>query len=176
MFLDAGSIVLRPAEERDRESLIAVLMNADVMRFALEERPLTRSEAETLVRTQFAVGDEVLGMHSISVDSTGAPVGFGGYRRCTLLGVDDVEFGWVIAKHHQGLGYATALGRALIRHALDTLTLNRVLAACNPSNGPSEHILRDKLKMRFEGEVEPRPAFRRRVYSAVSDGGGHQTG
>jgi hypothetical protein len=29
-------------------------------------------------------------------------------------------------------------------------------------------FLRDKLMMRFEGEVEPRPKFRRRVYSASS--------
>src|SRR5713226_8539209 len=114
MFLDAGPIVLRPAKEDDHQPLIAVLMDADVMRLALDERPLTRSEADTLVGTQFAVGDEVLGMHSISVDSTSEPIGFSGYRRCTLLGVDDVEFGWVIAKRHQGRGYLTALGQALI--------------------------------------------------------------
>jgi RimJ/RimL family protein N-acetyltransferase len=176
MLLDAGSIVLRPVKESDREPLTAVLMDADVMRFALDERALTHSEAETLVRTTFAVGDEVLGMHSVSADSTSEPIGFGGYRRCTLLGGDDVEFGWVIAKRHQGLGYATALGRALIRYALDTWKLNRILAACNPANAPSEHILRDKLKMRFEGEVEPRPNFRRRVYSAALDVGVQENG
>jgi RimJ/RimL family protein N-acetyltransferase len=151
-------------------------MDADMMRFALDERPLTRSEADTFVGTQFAGGDELLGMHSISVDSMNEPIGFSGYRRCTLLGGDDVEFGCVIAKRHQGRGYATALGRALIRYALDTWKLNRILAACNPANAPSEHILRDKLKMRFEGEVEPRPNFRRRVYSAASDVGVHKSG
>jgi hypothetical protein len=33
-------------------------------------------------------------------------------------------------------------------------------------NHASEHILRDKLHMRFECQVEPKPGFHRRVYSA----------
>jgi hypothetical protein len=47
-----------------------------------------------------------------------------------------------------------------------SLDLTRVLAACNPMNPASEHILRDKLDMRFERQVEPKPGFHRRVYSA----------
>lgn len=167
MFLDAGPVFLRPLRDDDREPLIAVLMDTDVMKWALDDRPLTRKEAHTFIGAKFAIGDEVLGMHSISVDWTSQAIGFSGYRRCTLLGVDDVEFGWVIASSHQGQGYATALGRALIRFGLETLKLNRILAACNPANVPSEHILRDKLRMRFEREVAIRPELRRRVYSAA---------
>lgn len=168
MFFDAGSVVLRPATEGDRESLIAVLMDADVMRFALEERPFSRTEAEAFIASNFAIGDEKLGMHSISVTPASVAIGFTGYRACRVLGAADTEFGWVIAKSHQGRGYASALGETLIRYALDNLKFERILASCNPANAPSEHILRDKLMMRFEGEVEPRPKFRRRVYSASS--------
>ena len=80
------------------------------MKWALDERPLTRSEAATFIATTFAVGHEVLGMPAISVDPMSEAIGFSGCRRCAILGVEDVEFGWVIAKPHQGRGYATALG------------------------------------------------------------------
>ena len=73
----------------------------------------------------------------------------------------------MISPPHHGRGYATAIGEALIVFGLNTLGLNRILAACNPANVASEHILREKLGMRFEREVEPRPGFRRRVYSSV---------
>ena len=92
MFLDVGPLVFRPARESDCEPLIAVLIDPDVMKWALDKRPLTRGEAETFIGSEFAVGDEVLGMHSISVDSTSEAIGFSGYRRCVILGVDDVEF------------------------------------------------------------------------------------
>ena len=58
-------------------------------------------------------------------------------------------------------------GAVLIAYGLESLRRPRILAACNPLNAASEHILRDKLNMRFEQQVEPRPGFRRRVYSAA---------
>ena len=104
----------------------------------------------------------------MSVKTTGETVGFSGYRECRYLEEDDVEFGWILARQHHGRGYATAIGWQLIRHALDVWRLSRVLAACHPLNHASERVLRDKLHMRFERQVEPRPGFRRRVYSASS--------
>jgi ribosomal-protein-alanine N-acetyltransferase len=143
-------------------------MDADVMKHALNERPLTRDEADAFVRNNFAVANELLGMRCICLNATNQPIGFAGYRSCRYLDTDDVEFGWVLAKQHHGKGYATALGHQFIRHALDVVSMKRVLAACNPANVASEHILRDKLEMRFEREVEVRPHFRRRVYVSTA--------
>ena len=171
MFLDAGPVGLRSFDGSHGVHLIAMLTDPDVMKWALDERPFSRAEAETFVETTFPRGNELLGMRSICLKATAEIVGFAGYRRCLYLDADDMEFGWVIAKAHQGRGYATALGQNLIRHALDDLSLKRVLAACHPANASSEHILRDKLKMRFEREVEVRPNFRRRVYTAVPNVG-----
>jgi RimJ/RimL family protein N-acetyltransferase len=170
VWLNAGPVVLRPVAQRDRDPLAAILMDAAIMRWALDERAMTRDEADAFLDAIDENRDDVLQTHAIAPDVTGPAVGFGGYRACRLLGAEDVEFGWVIATPHQGRGYATALGQAFIRYALDDLKLPRILAACNPANAPSLHILREKLGMRFEQEVEPRPGLRRRVYSAASDG------
>jgi len=168
MMLDAGPILLRPMRAEDHDALVALLTNPEVMQRALEDRAYRLDEAESLLVRMFAGSDDTLGMHVVSRDLGSEAIGFSGYRTCALLGTDDVEFGWVIATAHQGSGYATALGQALIRHALMTLRLPRVLAACHPENATSEHILRDKLRMRFEREVKTRPDSPRRVYGAYA--------
>jgi RimJ/RimL family protein N-acetyltransferase len=132
----------------------------------LEERPLGRAEAEAFLDRDFRVSGR-LGYETVALKSNDEAIGFSGFRACHYLNEDDVEFGWVLAKDHHGRGYATALGDALIRQALKSWQLPRVLAACSPLNHASERILRDKLHMRFEQQVEPRAGFSRRVYSAA---------
>jgi RimJ/RimL family protein N-acetyltransferase len=168
MMMDVGPIVLRPMRAEDRDSLMALLTNPDVMHRALEDRAYRLDEAESLLVRTFARSDDTFGMHVVSRDLGSEAIGFSGYRTCALLGTDDVEFGWVIATAHQGSGYATALGQALIRHALTTLQLPRILAACHPENAVSEHILHDKLRMQFEREVKASPSSTRRVYGAYA--------
>lgn len=165
MLLDAGGVVLRPMRESDRSALTTMLTDADLMKWILYDRALTPSEAEILIETRFIPRDDVFGLHVISIDPHSAAIGFGSYRSCTFLDAPDVEFGYAITGPYRGRGYATAVARALIRHAIDAWHLHRVVAGVHPSNAPSEHILRDKLGMRFERTVEPRPDVRRRMYS-----------
>ena len=163
--LEAGDIVLRPYKNRDRSALVAILGESELMRLVLDERPLNTAEAEAFIARHFGPNDQ-FGYGTICLKSTDEAIGFSGLRACRYLDEEDAEFGWVLGQAHHGRGYATALGRQLIAHALESLQLTRVLAACNPMNRASEHILRDKLHMRFGRQVEPRPGFLRRVYSA----------
>lgn len=166
MVIAGGKIILRPYDSPDRAALVALLEQPDLMRLVLEERVFSRGAAEEFIDEYFRVDDR-LHYETVSLASTDEAIGFSGYRACRYLDADDVEFGWVLAKEHHGRGYATALGEALIRQALESWQLPRVLAACNPLHLVSEHVLRDKLCMRFEREVEPQPGFQRRVYSAA---------
>jgi RimJ/RimL family protein N-acetyltransferase len=164
MNLDCGQVLLRPFEESDREALVLILGAPDLMKYALDERPLSREDADAFIDGQFVLRDG-LGLQTVCLKRTGAPIGFSGYRACRYLDAHDIEFGWVLASDHHGRGYATAIGAGLIDNALTVRACSRVLAACNPNNQASEHILLDKLRMRFERDVEPRPGFRRRVYA-----------
>jgi RimJ/RimL family protein N-acetyltransferase len=163
--LDAGDVILRPYRNRDRGPLVAILGDPELMRLVLDERPFNAVDAEIFIARHFGPNDQ-LGYQTVCLKSTDEVIGFSGLRACRYLDAEDIEFGWVLAQAQHGRGYATALGRRLITHALETLTLPRVLAACNPLNHASEHLLRDKLHMRFERQVEPRPGLQRRVYSA----------
>jgi RimJ/RimL family protein N-acetyltransferase len=164
MRIGAGPVSLRELRPEDHEPVIGILSDEQIMKWALDDRPFTRAEAEFL-RTKFANGEDPLGMRVVVCDTIEAAIGFSGLRNCELLGEPDIEFGWVLAKTHHSRGYATLLGHALIAFALNVLKRPRVLAACHAANAASEHVLRDKLRMHFVQEVEPRPNVRRRVYS-----------
>jgi RimJ/RimL family protein N-acetyltransferase len=163
--LDVGPILLRPYHDRDRDALVTILGDGDLMRLALEERRFSSAEAASFIHAHFH-DDGGLGYQTVALKETNDAIGFSGFRACQYLDENDVEFGWVLDRTHHGRGYATALGQHLISYALVSWQLPRILAACNPLNHASEHVLRDKLLMRFERQVEPHAGFRRRVYSA----------
>ncbi|HVZ23299.1 MAG TPA: GNAT family N-acetyltransferase [Vicinamibacterales bacterium] len=164
MELPVGPLLLRPVRTADLPVLRALLTDPRLMAHALHDRAFTPDEADGFLCSAFAGMDDVCGMHVVSIAATDTVIGFSGYRRCHLLDVEDVEFGWVLHAAHHGRGYATALGEALILHGRAALKLKRVLAACHPANAASEHVLRDKLHMRFEREVTVTRPSRRRVY------------
>jgi len=166
VFLDCTDVVLRPFEERDRAVIAAILGDADVMRLALDERPLLPAAADAFIFDHFSLNDR-FGLGTVALKSTGDAIGFSGFRDCLYLDAEDIEFGWVLAPAYHGRGIATRLGKGLIARALGDWKYARVLAACNALNEASEHVLRDKLQMTFEREVEPRPGFKRRVYSTA---------
>ncbi len=167
-LISDGAVTIRPLQSTDAEALIGMLGDADLMRFALRERPYARAEAEEFLGIHFT-SSRALGFWPVTVSSTDEPIGFCALKTCHYFGPEEVDFGWVIAAGHQGRGYATRLGHLLIAHALESVGLARVFAGCHPNNAASEHVLRDKLRMRFEQEVVTRQGLRRRVYVTNPD-------
>ncbi|HEY4941093.1 MAG TPA: GNAT family protein [Rhizomicrobium sp.] len=69
------------------------------------------------------------------------------------------EIGWALGQAHQGKGYATEAGRALVAHAFRFLNAHRVIATCQPENTASWRVA-EKLGLRREGH------FRAALYRA----------
>jgi RimJ/RimL family protein N-acetyltransferase len=70
------------------------------------------------------------------------------------------EIGWVIARAHQGRGYATEAADALLAWAFEGLGCHRVIATCQPQNPASWRVM-EKLGMRREAHFRaclPRPS------------------
>jgi RimJ/RimL family protein N-acetyltransferase len=165
-ILDGGIAFLRRFRVTDTPVLVELLMNPALMKWAIDDRPFSWPEAEAFIRRHFQQAD-AFGFGTVCEAGSNMPIGFGGFRQCRLLAADDLEFGVVLAPEYHGKGYATALGRKLIEHALTVLRLPRVLAACHPDNAASEHVLRDKLGMQFHRDVRIGPHRRRVVYGMV---------
>jgi RimJ/RimL family protein N-acetyltransferase len=170
MRLEAQDVVLRPYQGTDHHTLVAILGDVEVMKQALEERALCPEEANKFIKEHFdTTADSPPKLGTLCLRSTGEVIGFAGYMPCKYLGVDDLEFGFVISRIHQGKGYATQIGRELIAFALTTLGYHRVLALCNPSNEASKAVLagEKKLALTFEKKIDVPKRGERNVYVAT---------
>ncbi len=71
-----------------------------------------------------------------------------------------VELGWILLPEHRGRGYATEMGRELMRAAFETMGAQRVIAHCDDRNAPSYRVM-ERLGMSLAGiEKGTRPAKR----------------
>lgn len=87
------------------------------------------------------------GLWRVSERGTGAPVGMCGLiRRDTL---EDVDLGYALLPEFTGKGYAIEAGRAVVDHAMDGLSLERLVAVVSPGNGRSIRVL-ERLGFSFE--------------------------
>lgn len=160
-------LLLRPLCESDLPFLKRCLSDIEVMKHALFERALSADEAEEFIREQFAHSEgDRRGLGVLCLRSTGELVGFAGLLPCHYLNTDDVEFGFVIDPKYQRHGYATEIGRELIRYVLVDSRRVRVLALVNAENTSSRKVLEEKLHMSYAGEVETSERGPRRVYEA----------
>jgi RimJ/RimL family protein N-acetyltransferase len=55
---------------------------------------------------------------------------------------DDIEIGWHLARRHWGKGFATEMGRALLRYGFTELDIELLHAVVEPPNEPSQKVAR----------------------------------
>jgi len=72
-----------------------------------------------------------------------------------------IEIGWRLIRAAWGRGYAAEAAVAVLRHGLDTVGLERVVADIDPDNTRSIRVA-DKIGLRFVGDdrVKGRPVKR----------------
>jgi RimJ/RimL family protein N-acetyltransferase len=70
------------------------------------------------------------------------------------------EIGWILLPDCRGRGFATEMGRELMRAAFEIMNADRVIAHCDARNAPSYHVM-ERLGMRLDHiEKEARPIKR----------------
>jgi [ribosomal protein S5]-alanine N-acetyltransferase len=123
-FLIGPTVYLRPLERGDAPTLVAWFNDPEVTRYLLQYRPMTlAAEEEFLRRTGESTTDLVLG---IVVGQTGQFVGVTGLHQVDHRN-RHASFGITLGeKGAWGQGYGTEATRLMVRHAFQTLNLNRV--------------------------------------------------
>ena len=144
-------LTLRAFEPDDLETLHAYQSRSDVTRFLLWG-PRDRDE----VREALAFK-----LKSTGIEAEGDVLAVAAQERTSGAMVGDLilhylsrqdrtgEIGYIIHPDHQGHGYATEAGRALLRVAFDVLGWHRVVGHAEPRNTASTRVL-EKLGMRRE--------------------------
>jgi ribosomal-protein-alanine N-acetyltransferase len=161
VILTTPRLVLRTATELDipimRER---VLGDSEVMRYVFQGGPMSEERAEYIMRKHFTFGDSLTGIAVLTEKPAGEIIGFAGLFPCGALEADDLEIGFVLARHAWGRGIATEIGEAQLAFGFEQLNRARLLGLVDPRNGASIHAL-TKLGLRYVKDVaEPRRANR----------------
>ena len=164
VILTTPRLILRTAIEQDIPIMWQrILGDGDVMRYVFQGGPMTEQRAANVMRKYFTFGDSLTGIAILTERPSGDIIGFAGLFPCAALGADDLEIGFVLARHAWGRGIATEIGEAQLAFGFERLNCRRLLGLVDPRNAPSIHALQ-KLGLRYLKEVAEPPRANRSVF------------
>ena len=162
-------LVVRPLTGGDRPALMSILTDGEVMKLALMGRPFKEDEARRYIDEEFATNaTEVTKLAVVCLRSSGETIGFTGIFPCPYL-PGELEFGFVLASHAHGQGFATEIGRKLLDIGFRDLGAARLYALCSPRNIASREVLSRKLQMTFVKDIETPDRGPRAVFERLRD-------
>lgn len=157
-------LVLRQATPSDLDSLYEIaLSDPEVMSQAFKGEALTKTEAKAFFAHEFSQPDNDKHIGVLTLNSSDTVIGFAGLVKSSILGQQDYEIGFVLAKNYWGKGYASEIGLGQIRYGFEQLGCDRLLALVAPINQASRHAL-VKLGMSFHSTVETEERGMREIY------------
>jgi len=161
VILTTPRLILRTATEPDIPIMHErILGNSEVMRYVFQGVPMTLGRAGQVMRKFFTFGESLTGMAILAEKPAAEIIGFAGLFPTEVLGADDFEIGFVLARRAWGRGIATEIGEAQLAFGFEQLNCGRLLGLADPRNRPSIHVLK-KLGLRYLKDVaEPGRANR----------------
>jgi RimJ/RimL family protein N-acetyltransferase len=152
--IETERLSLRLFTDADVDAVLDIRSRPDVVRY-LYEGPATREEARDVVermkrRTGLRAEGDVIGL-AMAPRAGGPMVG-----DCILAWTSEQhrqgEIGWIVHPDHQGRGYATEVGRVLLRMGFDGAGMHRIVGRLEARNAASARVL-EKLGMRREAHL-----------------------
>ena len=146
--LTTERLVLRPYRREDRDAVVALVTNPEVMR-CVGDGVMTAERALRVFEKTFALYEQgAWGIWAVEEAATGRLVGAAEIKPRET---GDWEIVYLFETEAWGRGYATEVGRELVRFGFERLGLARVAATVDYGNAVSRRVL-EKLGMRQVGE------------------------
>ena len=151
VFLTTERLTLVDLEVRHVDDLCDLDSDPAVMHFITDGEPWPRSHNEEAVpRLQkYSAENPGLGLWPTYLTETGEFMGW--YILKHLLDTGEVEVGFRIKKKFWGQGFSTEAGKALLKHGVETVGLERIVAIVRPDNFASQAVIK-KLGLKEEGK------------------------
>jgi [ribosomal protein S5]-alanine N-acetyltransferase len=161
-ILETARLILRVQQAGDVPALINLWTDPLAMRYmgGPRQRDQLQSEFDRVTRQPLA---ERYDLWPVIEKETGRVVGHCGLLPKEVEGSSEIELVYLIDPAAWGNGYASEIGQALIRYALDRLGLQRLIALIKPGNKASERVA-VKLGMSLEKEIIRPSGELRKVY------------
>ena len=155
-ILETARLSLRHVDEDDAAFVLELVNDPDWIRF-IGDRNIRDLDAARRYIAEAVLAmyrESGFGLYLGELKATATPIGLCGLVR--REGLDDADIGFALLSRFRGHGYALEAARAVMRHALETLGLPRVVAITSPDNRASRRIL-EALGLSFERMISLRP-------------------
>lgn len=166
MCLETERLRLRPFEESDHPLVLRIASDADTTKYLFFwGRIGSTPESDTRRYLEYALGrwrEKPIRAweYCVTLKATGEAIGQGSVEWWQDV-PGEAEIGWILLPEHRGKGYATEMGRELLRVAFEVLGAKSVISHCDDRNAASYHVM-ERLGMKLDGiEKGARPAKRK---------------
>ncbi|WNV75735.1 GNAT family N-acetyltransferase [Geodermatophilus sp. DSM 44513] len=149
MQLETSRLLMPPLSREHAPALARVYADPEVARYVGGSALDAEGTAAQVQRFEAVWRERGFGQSALLDRATGDLLGRAGLHPWPAW--DEVELGYVLARHAQGRGLATEAAGAWLQVAFGELGLPRLTAVVHPDNGPS-HALATRLGFRVHRE------------------------
>ena len=161
--LETERLRLRPFAESDHSLALRIASDRETTQYLFFwGRMGSTPESDARRYLEYALGrwretPVRAGEYCVALKETGEAVGQGSVEWSPDV-PGTAELGWILLPEYRGKGYATEMGRELLRAAFHVLGAKRVIAHCDDRNAASYRVM-ERLGMKLDGiEKGARPA------------------
>jgi RimJ/RimL family protein N-acetyltransferase len=138
LHLETERLLLPPLGRRHTADLAAIYADPDVARYIGGAGLDAAGTADQVARFEQVWAEHGFGQSALLDRASGILLGRAGLHPWPAW--DEVELGYVVARHAQGRGCATEAAQAWIDTAFGVLGLGRLTAVIHPGNQPSRAL------------------------------------
>ena len=135
MKLSTERLLIRPFIEADRESLISIISNPQVMRFSLKG-PISIEETREQMRDKDIsfYEEENYGMLGVTRKIDNAFIGYAGLLKQEIDGEEKIEISYLLHPDYWKQGFAIEAATAIVDYAFIKIGLKELIAIVDPEN------------------------------------------
>lgn len=135
MKISTERLVIRPFIETDKEILISIISNPQVMRFSLKG-PITIEKAREQIRDKDIsfYEDEDYGMLAVMRKIDNTLIGYAGLLKQEVDGEQKIEISYRLHPNYWKQGFAIEATKAIVDYAFMKLGLKELIAIVDPDN------------------------------------------
>src|SRR5262249_13517165 len=149
--IETCRLCLRVFELADLDVLAKINSDPEVMRHTGDGNPVSRGETEKRLHAYIEHWRQHgFGLRAAIHKHDHAFVGFCGLQ--FVVGTQEIEVGFRLAKQYWGQGLATEAARAVIRRGFQVLGLERIIGLAHPENLASQRVL-EKSGLKHEKDA-----------------------
>ncbi|MGF1590070.1 MAG: GNAT family N-acetyltransferase [Pleurocapsa sp.] len=151
-IIETSRLTLRYITIGDREALIPILGDAEVMRYSIigvHNRQQVRQFIEQRLLSYLECG---FGLYALIHKQTQELIGYCGFFIQSVEQQQEVEIGYRLAKKYWGQGLATEAAKAVLEYGQQRFNFQRFICLIDPDNIRSVRVAK-KLGMKLEKKL-----------------------